>query len=103
MSKTITLWCARLVRGTFSKDSSQLYKCNRQLVFFFKSLGGKAEKAINIIINYPYLPVTWSKYLVPVVGDICACLLWFKQPEEQSNIVVKKVNESVCVGGGGRG
>lgn len=27
-------------------------------------------------------------------------MLWFKQPEEQSNIVVKKVNESVCVGGG---
>lgn len=60
--------------------------------YFFKSLGGKAEKAINIIINYPYLPVTWSKYLVPVVGDVC--LLWFKQPEEQSNIEVKKVNES---------
>lgn len=37
-----------------------------------------------------------------MVGDICACLLWFKQPEEQSNIVVKKVNESVCVWGGGK-
>lgn len=29
-------------------------------------------------------------------------MLWFKQPEEQSNIVVKKVNESVCVWGGGK-